>query len=262
MINGTGYIRWGRSRSRGPYSIGVGVMLLYFAGNYALAETPEASRTVSFAEGKWDPSQWQVVRMVNQQEARTFTQNADSLGMTMASYQKGDYGKERDNALLVTDTGTTEGQIEVTFRLGEGFNKTSSPGILLSPVIVDGVMERGIGVFVATYAMAVWLEDHDASKTRVTYAHLAHLSRWNDPEKKHVLRCRYSKKQKSIALQIDDSDVLVFQFVGHPKLGKVDLEVNSLIGIWGCHGVCEFYEMGITRGGSLPFFTRTKPESE
>jgi len=223
---------------------------------------PKGERTVSFAKGKWNPSQWQVVRMVNQDEPRTFTQNADSLGMTMDSYRKGDYSKERDNALLITDTGTTEGEIEVTFRMGEGFNKTSSPGIVVSPVIANGVMERGIGVFVATYAMAVWLEDHDEAKTRVTHAHLGHLARWNEPAGKHVLRCRYSRKQRCIALQIDDSDVLVFHYVGHPKLSKVDLDINSLIGIWGCHGECEFYEIKFREGGALPFFVRTKPESK
>ena len=225
-------------------------------------DAPISERTVSFAKGKWDPTQWKVIRMVNQEEPRTFTQNADSLGMTMDSYRDRDYSKERDNALLVTDTGTTEGEIEVTFRLGKGFNKTSSPGIVVSPVIVDGVMERGIGVFVATYAMAVWLEDHDEAKKRVTYDHMANLSRWNDPEKKHVLRCRYSKKQQSLALQIDDSDVLAFQYVGHPKLSKVDLELNSLIGIWGCHGVCEFYEVKFRQPGTLPFLMRSKPDSK
>jgi len=225
------------------------------------ADAPKGERVVSFAKGKWDKSKWKVVRMVNQEEPRTFTQNADSLGMTMDSYKEGDYNKERDNALLVTDTGTTEGEIEVTFRLGKGFNKTSSPGILVSPAIVDGVMERGIGVFVATYAMAVWLEDHDETKKRVTYDHMANLARWSDPEKKHVLRCRYSKKLRSLALQIDDSDILAFQYVGHPELSKVDLELNSLIGIWGCHGVCEFYEVKFRQPGSLPFLVRENPGS-
>ena len=223
------------------------------------AAEPQKVRVVNFAEGKWDRAAWQVVRMVNQQEPRTFTQHADSLGVTMASFKEKDYSKERDNALLITDTGATECQIEVTFRMGEGFNKTSSPGIVVSPVIADGVMERGIGVFVGYYALAVWLEDHDAGKKRVTYAHMGQLARWTDPAKKHVLRCRYSQKQKSIALQIDDSDVLVFQFVGHPGLSKVDLSLNSLVGIWGCHGVCNFYEVKIIEGGSLPFLVRTKP---
>ena len=248
----------------GPFlsSVLVCAVPLFCLAGQEGADTPKSERTVSFAKGEWDPTQWKVIRMVNQEEPRTFTQNADSLGMTMDSYRDRDYSKERDNALLVTDTGTTEGEIEVTFRMGKGFNKSSSPGILVAPVIVDGVMERGIGVFVATYAMAVWLEDHDEAKKRVTYAHMAHLARWNDPAEKHVLRCRYSKKQRCIALQIDDSDVLVFNYVGHPKLNKVDLDINSLIGIWGCHGVCEFYEVKFRKGGNLPFFVRTKPSDQ
>ncbi|MDP6358958.1 MAG: hypothetical protein QF473_27815 [Planctomycetota bacterium] len=244
------------------------IILPTFAFLFALAltihpangEPTGPSRTVSFARGKWDASKWKSIRMVNQKEARVFNQNDESLGVTKESFRKGDYNRERDNAILVNDTGLEEGEIAITFRMGDGFNKNSTPGLLVSPVIEDGVMKRGIGVFVSTYGMVVWLMEHDEKEERVTYKHLGQLTRWTDIEGKHALRFRFSKKQKILAFKIDDSGILVFRFIGNPRLSKTDLNINGIAGIWGCHGVCDFYEMKIERGGSLPFFIRTKPD--
>ena len=225
--------------------------------------TPQpAERTISFAKGKWNPQDFRPVRMANQETPREFTQSADFIGVTKESFRKDDYDKERDNAVILTDTGTTEGEIEVAFRLGKGFNGYSAPGILISPVVKDDVVEKAIAVFVGDYAVAVWPVESDREKKLVTYAHLAQLARRTDPERRHVLRCRWSKEQKSVAIQVDDSDVMAFQFIGNKTLSKVDMELNSQVCLVGCHGVCEFYEMKIRNGGTLPFIAQRTAERQ
>jgi hypothetical protein len=126
--------------------------------------------------------------------------------------------------------------------------------------VKDGVVESGVSVFVAASRMAIWFQYAEGNVTR--YTHLGQLARWTDPAKRHVLRCRYSKKQKSIALQLDDSDVLAFQFVGNPRLSCLRDEISSKIAIWGCHGTCDFYQVKVIEGGSLPFFVPTAPGAE
>lgn len=219
-------------------------------------------RVINFAEGKWDRAAWTSLRTLGQDEPRVLAQNADSIGTTEATFRKDDYSKERDNAILITDTGTIEGQIEVTFTMGTGFNKTSSPGVVISPVVADGVMEKGISVFVAPYAVVAWLQEADHEKNRMRPTHMAQITRWTDPEARHVLRCRYSAKQKAVAIQVDDSDVLVFRFLGHKTLSRFAADINSTIGVWGCHGTCAFYEVKILKEGTLPFEVRSKPEKQ
>lgn len=252
----------GKSLGKRATATSIMLTLSLAAGSCLVAEETPAARFINFAPGGWNPSEWVSVRMVNQQEPRTFTQKAESVGVTTASFQADDYAKERDNALLVYDTGTAEGEIEVAFGMGPGFrpNSYSCPGICLFPVVRDGVMESGISVFVAASRMAIWFQYAEGNVTR--YAHLGQLARWTDPAKRHVLRCRYSKKQKSIALQLDDSDVLVFQFVGNPRLSYLRDEIGSKIAIWGCHGACDFYQVRVTEGGSLPFFVPSPPGTE
>ncbi|NQU10243.1 hypothetical protein HQ590_05605 [bacterium] len=238
---------------------------LLMAANGPDADAGEAAapaeRTISFARGKWDAREWRPVRMMNQDTPRELTQNDEFIGVTKDSFRKDDYSTERDNAVLLTDTLTAEGEIEVTFRSGEGLGQGgySAPGLLISPVVADGIVEKAIGIFVGDYATAVWLVESDKASNRVSYAHLGQLARTTDPVNRHVLRCRFSKKQGSIAVQVDDSDVLVFQFIGNKHLSKVDLQLNSQVCLVGCHGVCEFYAMKIRQGGTLPFIKRYEP---
>lgn len=225
-----------------------------FAGA-AATEKKADIRIISFSKGKWDQSKWFPVRQPNQQKPRLFLYHADSIGTTLESFEKDDYNQEKDNAILVTDTGLTEGQIELTFKAGAGFRKGSysCPGIAISPVIVDGIAIKMIGVFVASYGVVPWMYTAGTQKQPCRYIAMAAICRSIDMTKKHLLRCRFSKKRKAIALQIDDSDVLVFKYLGNPKIGRFNLEVNSKIGIWGCHGVCDFYEMKILTEPTLPF---------
>ena len=46
-----------------------------------------------------------------------------------------------------------------------------------------------------------------------------------------------------MALRIDESDVVVLRFPDH--------EINSRIGIWGCHGPCDYYSVTMKPGGTL-----------
>ncbi|MEO8206632.1 MAG: hypothetical protein ABI615_10665 [Chthoniobacterales bacterium] len=205
---------------------------------------------ISFAPGKWDPAQWTPLRLPNQEQAVKFVQNPDSIGTTKESFDKTDYSKERDNALLVYDMGTTEGEIAVTLRIGTGFNNFSSPGICLFPKIKDGTFESGIAVFVATYTMAIWYEYAEGNVMK--YKHMGQVTRWSDPDKKHILRCRFSKKSDSIAISLDDAPPLVFQYVSNTRLSNINHEINPLVALWGCHGVCDFYEMKIINATKAP----------
>jgi hypothetical protein len=209
----------------------------------ALAEAPEAAtdRVTDFAEGRWNQAQWTPLRLPHQPEMKTFEQKTDCLGTNAFSTE--DKKTRRDNVLLMTDTGTDEGEFEITFVIGP--EKGSAPGIFLCPTVNDGILESAFSVFVASYTMAVWRATTDADKGETDYEHLVRMNRWSEPGKPHVLRCRYSRKRKSIALRLDDSDVLMFRDVG--------LEINSRIGIWGCHGTCDFYQLRMIDNPELPW---------
>lgn len=208
---------------------------------------------IRFTPGDWNTNEWTAIRLPNQEHPISFAQKPDSIGTTTNTFTKTDYSKERDNALLLCDTGTTEGEIEVTFRFGPGFQGHSTPGICLSPKVEDGVLRSGIAVFVSTSAVAVWYERAEGNRMR--YAHLGQLARWTDPSRKHTLICRFSKVEKAIAIRLDDSDVLVFRFVGDPRLSYINHEIDSTVALWGCHGACDFYEIRV-RAGQLPFHVR------
>ncbi|MEO6053641.1 MAG: hypothetical protein ABIP97_06485 [Chthoniobacterales bacterium] len=226
----------------------------------------DAATTISFASGKWNASQWTPVRLPNQEKAVPLIQKPTSIGTTEASFSETDYGKERDNALSLYDTGILEGQVEVTLGLGKGFGNFSSPGVCISPTVKDGNFVSGIAVFVGTYAVAVWYEYAEGDVMK--YKHLAQITRWSDPTKQHVLRCRFSKKKQCISINIDNSDILTFEFVGNLRLSNIPQEINSTIALWGCHGVSDFYTMTILDAykmqgeeGLLPFFMRTDPKA-
>jgi hypothetical protein len=198
-------------------------------------------RTVTFAEGQWDASKWTPLRLPMQETVATFTQKPDCLGTE--GFTEEQVKAHLDNVLLMTDTGMDEAQFEVVFRIGP--EKGTAPGVFLSPTCAGDALETAIAVFVADYTMAVWRAYTDPDNGETSYAPLVRLNRWQDPALEHVLRCRYSKARKSVALQIDDSDVVMLQFP--------DYELNSKIGIWGCHGTCDYYRITITPDGTLPW---------
>ena len=219
-------------------------------GGQSAAPTGTVEVAIHFARGQWDTNRWTALRMVNQEKAVPLMQFDDAIGTTTNTFSETDYNKERDNALFVYDTGLSDGQVEVSFSL----DRRSSPGICISPRIKGGVMDGGIGVFVATYAVVAWYEYAEGDQMR--YIHLGQLARWTDPAKKHVLRCRFSQKTRNLAIQLDDSDTMVFQFVGNPQLSHIPLELNSLVALWGCHGAGAFHEMKVRGPGTLPFLVR------
>ena len=118
------------------------------------------------------------------------------------------------------------------------------------------MVESAIAVFVADYTMAVWHQTTAADGKTVLYKHLVQLGRHTDPDKPHTLRCRVSKKESSVALKLDDADVIVLSFIGNKIYGSVEHPVNTLIGLWGCHGECAFREMTIFPQPTLQFICR------
>lgn len=229
-----------------------GSALLHAAVSEAPATTTKET-IIKFVPQGWNPDQWTPVRTPNQERAVDLLQKTDSVGTTVESFDKTDYHKQKDNALLLYDTGKPEGEVVLTFGLGPGFNKHSSPGICLSPVVKEGVLQSGIGVFVGTYAVVAWYAYADGDT--INYIQLGQLARWTDPALRHTLRCRFSKKQRSIGIKLDDSDTLVFKFIGNQKLSYINHEINSSVALWGCHGVTDFYEMKVGEG-TMPFEVR------
>jgi hypothetical protein len=67
-----------------------------------------------------------------------------------------------------------------------------------------------------------------------------------------VLRCRFSKAQNAFLVRLDQGDTIMFKDVG--------VEVNSLIGIWGCHGPCDFYQIRLISKPELEW-SASKPEA-
>ncbi len=197
--------------------------------------------TVNFAEGQWDTGSWTPLRLPLHPEVQTLIQRPDCLGTD--SFTDEQKKAHLDNVLLMTDTGITEGQFEVVFSIGP--ERGTAPGIFLSPTYTDDALETGIAVFVADYTMAVWMVHTDPETRETGYTHLVRVNRYREPGVQHVLRCRYSNARKSIALQVDDSDVVMLRLP--------EFEINSEIGIWGCHGTCNFYSVAITSEGTLPW---------
>ncbi len=206
-----------------------------------LAATGAEERTISFAEGQWDAAAWTPLRLPLHPQVQTFIQRPESLGTNSFTQQQRE--QHLDNVLLMTDSGTDEGEFEVVFRIGP--ERGTAPGVFLSPACSGDALETAIAVFVADYTMAVWLVTTDPETRETQYDHLVRLARWQDPSVQHVLRCRYSNARKMVALQVDDSDVVILRLPEH--------EINSEIGIWGCHGTCDFYSLTIRPDGTLPW---------
>lgn len=196
-----------------------------------------------FVPGGWNSNEWTAIRLANQEHAVPLVQKAALIGTTTNTFDKTDYSKEHDNALLLYDTGTTKREIEITLGLGAGFQGHSTPGVCLSPVVKDGVFQNGIVVFASTSAVVVWHQYAEGDRMRCR--RLGKLVRRTNPSAKHTLRCRFSKKEKSIGIRLDDSDIVVFRFVGDKRLSNIDPEFNSSVVFWGCHGACDFLEMKV-----------------
>lgn len=215
------------------------VLMVSVASTVALAEG--TARTISFAQGQWEPAQWVPLRLPLHPEVQTFTQRPDCIGTN--SFTPEQIKQHLDNVLLMTDSGTVEGQFEVVFRIGP--EKGTAPGVFLSPTWEGDALLGGLAVFVADYTMAVWRVYTDPQTRETKYEHLVRVNRYREPGVQHVLRCRYSNARKSVALQVDDSDVIMLRFP--------DMEINSYIGIWGCHGTCDFFSVTMMEGGTLPW---------
>lgn len=230
--------------------------LLLLAAEAAPQETKMT--VIKFDKGAWDATKWTPVRMANQPQAKTLVQMDGAIGTTLDTFSKADYNAETDNAISLYDLGVTEAEIAVTMSMGKGLGGGHAcPGLCISPVVKDGMVVSSIAVFIADYTMAVWYQTTGADGKTVCYRHLLQLGRGFDPAKPHILRCRISKKEQSVAFKLDDADVLVLCFIGNTDYGSVADPLNSLIGLWGCHGECAFRQMTITTPGTLPFMVPT-----
>jgi len=216
-------------------------------GGVADSAKQKGNLKVSFAQGAWDRSLWTPLRLPHQSSTPQFIQRKDSLGT--GAFTAAQRKQKLDNVLLMFDTGLTEAQFEVEFSIGPEHG--TAPGFFLAPTVKDGVLDQAVCVFVASYTVATWLATTDPKTGKTTYKHLARLNRWRDPGKRHVFRCRYSARRNAVLLQVDDSDVLMLRDVG--------ARPNTKIGIWGCHGTCDFYRLLVRPGGNLPW-AATPPE--
>lgn len=199
---------------------------------------------MSFARGAWDESKWTALRLPHQAELRRFVQREHSLGTD--SFTQEETRAHLDNVIMMMDTGQAECEFEVTFALSE--DRGTAPAIFIAPLVEGEVLHKSIAIFVASYTMAVWRAETDEETNETKYAHLARVNRWSEPNTKHRLRCRFSPRRSRVALRLDDGDTVMFQDVG--------LEMNTRIGIWGCHGASDFYELRICREPVLEWSAR------
>lgn len=221
------------------------LLLTIFVAPLALGE----DRTIDFANGKWDKTAWTPVRLAPQTEALHFAQREKSLGND--DFTAAQKKTRTDNILLVTDAKQTDGQVELTFKIGP--QSGAAPTLMLSPTVKDGRLDSALIVCVANYTMAVWWARFDADSGKMTYKPLVRMNRWSQPGDKHVLRCRVKKvddRNYDVALQLDDSDTIMLSQRDAPE------PLNSNIGIWGCHGQCEFYQVRLLEKGTLPWEAR------
>ena len=191
--------------------------------------------TVDFARASWNTSAWSPVRLPHQDAPVTFLQKDTCLAT--GPFSSAETKAKTDNAVLIADTGLTEGTFEATFTIGS--KKGTAPGFAVSPVCEDGVLVSAVAIFVASYTIAIWKADIDAEKGETTYRHLARLNRTFPTETPLTFRCRYSAKRNAVWIKAGDSDEI--------HLRDIDHTFNSRIGIWGCHGPCEYYNLTISK---------------
>lgn len=204
--------------------------------------------TVSFAKDQWDKSAWTGVTVLpaKNDEQAPFARKAVDFeqkdSCVSVSFSPEQVKAGRDNALMVIDTKNPQGEFSVCFTIGK--EKGTAPGICLFPTYDgDNVLEKCYAIFVADYTMAVWYAEVDKVSGTMKYTHLARLVRWQDPEIRHTLYCRYTKD--SFVVRVDDSDCVLFRYAP-------GFAANSKIGIWGCHGTCNFFSLDIKSKGTLP----------
>ena len=206
------------------------------AGAAAAAEPERApDLTINFARTQWDRSVWSPLRLPHQQKPSELVQRDESVGTEEFSHEE--TKQQLDNAVLMFDPGATEAELQVVFTIGP--QKGTAPGFALFPTVEGNELRTAIGVFVADYTMAVWRATKDVEAGKTAYEHLARLNRTNEAGPKHTFTCHYSKKRRSIRMRVDDSDEV--------EVRLRDGEVNSRIALWGCHGVCDFFELKLWR---------------
>jgi hypothetical protein len=219
--------------------------LIKFSTLFALlitfATVSAVDTVIDFAEGKWDKSQWQTIKCfpvkpVDKLNDFAFSQKQDCISFDCSA---DDTKRGDDNCLMVYDTGRTDAEFEVVFESGKGH-----PGIFISPdITTDGIVQKTYCIFVADYTFAIWCAEVDTVLKSTKYTHLVRVSKWFPMLKKHKIICRYNKK--GFAIKVDDSDTIVI----YPE----NFKVNPKVGIWGCHGLSNYYSMTIKEKSSLLF---------
>ncbi|HPA19348.1 MAG TPA: hypothetical protein PLU30_16495 [Verrucomicrobiae bacterium] len=209
---------------------------------------PTGDFGITFARDQWDRSAWAPLRLPHQSEPLNFTQRDSSIGT--GPFTEEERKKKLDNVILMLETHREEGEVRVVFSLSE--EQGAAPGVFLAPAVTGNVLDRALVIFVASYTMAVWRAETDPATGETTYAHLVRVNRWNQPNQRHTLRCRFSKPRNSAVIQLDASDPLLFKDLG--------LDFNSRVGIWGCHGTCDFYEVNLESTPRLEWST-SKPRA-
>jgi hypothetical protein len=183
-----------------------------------------------FGKGAWNQNDWSSIRLVEQREARTFIQRDTSIGNN--SFSEAEISDGVDNILLVTDTKKAAATAEFVFSIGD--EAGAAPGFILAPRIENDVLINCIAIFVASKRMVVWNISADTTTRKTNYEFLVQLDHLSAPGAKHTLKFSYDE-DGNVTIALDQLDSLSFRFR--------DRQMNSLVGIWGCHGTCDFYEM-------------------
>ena len=75
---------WGR------LAVGMGIAAVASCVGRTEAEEAESPRIIRFRAGEWDTASWRAVRMVNQEEPRTFRQTPDGIAVAKDSFRQDD----------------------------------------------------------------------------------------------------------------------------------------------------------------------------
>lgn len=214
-------------------------MFLCICAMLLTATTFASDLTIDFAKGKWDKSKWTAIKVLPQKQPLDFQQENNCISVDVTEEQ---VKAKIDNAVMVTDTGNASGQFDVTFSI-DG-KRGTAPGILISPQIKNGVLEKAIAIFIAEYAVVIWMAEKNKAGDGMNYTQLARFVRYQAPQKKHTIYVSYQQRLNNLAIKIDDSSIIGLRTPG--------LKINSLVGIWGCHGKCSYYKAVISKKATLP----------
>ena len=202
-------------------------------------------RTISFAEGRWDPSDWMTVKSSRWEYVHGFAQAADHI-----VNETGDWSDEDLYARHVTEVYSSmvrKDKVSGKCRIAStmSFDHLMAPLIVIAPVLgtsADGrhpEFRRHHEIVLYNEGINVWRYVWDGHGPKWTLA--AFLRAPFEPRRKYELAVTVEAYKDTRRMTVD---------CGGRTFGYSDdaLELDNYVGITGCEGRNRFYDFTVETG--------------